>query len=95
MAARPATTPEPKTARRFLLNLTDGFAFYLARYGLESDHASVRHILETLGYLDDVAEDPYLEQSVGTGVTDSVTSYWRRRQPECAVAPSGFESQGV
>ncbi len=64
------------------LNLTDGFALYLARYGLESDHVSVRHILEALGYLDDVADDPYLERSVGKDVRDAVTSYWRRRQPE-------------
>ena len=64
------------------LNLADGFDCYLARYGLDSDHASVRHILEALGYLDDVAEDPYLEQSAGTDVRRTVTSYWKRRQPE-------------
>lgn len=64
------------------IDLTDGFALYLTRYGLASDHVSVRHILEALGYLDDVAEDPYLEQSAGEGVRDSVASYWKRRQPD-------------
>jgi hypothetical protein len=64
------------------MNLTDGFALYLARYGLAPDHVSVRHILEALGYLDDVADDPYLEQSVGKDVRGSVSSYWRRRQPD-------------
>ena len=64
------------------LNLTDGFALYLARYGLDPDHVSVRHILEALGYLDDVSEDPHLEQSAGQDVRETVISYWSRRQPE-------------
>ena len=50
---------------------------YLARYGPQAPDANIRHIVEALGYLDDVSDDPGLPAS-----RDEIARYWRRRQPE-------------
>ena len=63
------------------LCVADGIQLYLTRFGLTAEHASVRHIVASLGYLDDVEDDPYLRQSAGSDVCERVAAYWRQRQP--------------
>ena len=59
--------------------------WYCRRYGLESDDQTVFHIVRALGSLQDVANDPWLSQSLGDpDLFGRVTEYWRRRQPQIA-----------
>lgn len=50
---------------------------YLARYEPPTPDANIRHVVEALGYLDDVTDDPGLPAS-----RVEIAAYWRRRQPE-------------
>lgn len=63
------------------LSVADGIQLYLARFGLTADHASVQHIIASLGHLDDVEDDPYLQQSGGPDVRRRVAAYWQQRHP--------------
>lgn len=63
------------------LDVADGIQLYLTRFGLSADHASVGHIVASLGYLADVEDDPYLRQSAGPDVRARVAAYWQQRQP--------------
>ena len=55
----------------------EGLGLYMARYGIPSEHVTVRHIVNGLGYFGDVADDEALP--VGR---DEIVAYWQRRQPE-------------
>lgn len=55
----------------------EGLALYMARYGVAADHISIRHIVNGLGYFDDVVDDKALPLE-----RDAIVSYWRRRQPQ-------------
>ena len=57
--------------------------WYCIRYGLERTDQTVYHIVRALGSMHDVADDPWLSESLGDPrLFGSVTEYWRRRQPE-------------
>ena len=59
--------------------------WYCLRYGVDSTHQSVYHIVRALGSFDGVADDQWLSASLGEpDLLDAVTRYWRRRQPEIA-----------
>jgi Nucleotidyl transferase AbiEii toxin, Type IV TA system len=55
----------------------EGIGLYMTRYQIPSEHPSIGHIVEALGYLDDVDEDDMLPEDHAT-----IAAYWRRRQPE-------------
>jgi hypothetical protein len=55
----------------------EGLGLYMARWGVEPEHVSVRHIVEGLGFFDGVADDEALPVS-----RDEIVSYWHKRQPE-------------
>lgn len=63
--------------------IEEGIGLYMARYGVPPQDASIPHILQSLGYLDDVAEDDMIPQSRA-----EIEAYWRRRQPEALRALS-------
>lgn len=63
------------------LTAEQGFRLYIDRYRPRPPEQTVNHILLALGYLDDVADDPYLE---GIATRDEIERYWHRRQPEIA-----------
>lgn len=67
----------------------EGLSLYMARYGVAADHPSFRHIVTSLGYLDDVADDDALP--VGR---DEIVAYWRRRQPDLIRNLSRFPATG-
>lgn len=55
----------------------EGIGLYMARYLIPPEHPSIVHIVEALGYLDDVDEDEMLPEDRAT-----IAAYWQRRQPE-------------
>lgn len=57
--------------------IEEGLALYMARYDVQPEHVTLRHIVDGLGYLDDVQDDDSLP--VGR---DEIVSYWRSRQAE-------------
>jgi Nucleotidyl transferase AbiEii toxin, Type IV TA system len=64
---------EQLTGRRF----EEGVGLYQARYGVPPEDASIPHIVESLGYLDDVDEDGMLPETKA-----QITAYWHERQPQ-------------
>ncbi|MBK5223436.1 MAG: nucleotidyl transferase AbiEii/AbiGii toxin family protein [Acidimicrobiia bacterium] len=54
----------------------------VANMPVGANHPSINHIVQALGYLDDVADDPLLAQSAGPNVRSEVASYWQTRQPQ-------------
>lgn len=59
--------------------------WYCRRYRLQSTDQSVYHIIRALGSLHDVADDPWLTESLGDpGLFRRVEEYWRSRQEEIA-----------
>ena len=59
--------------------------WYCLRYGVNVTHQSVYHIVRALGSFNDVADDPWLSESLGRpGLLDTVARYWQGRQPEIA-----------
>ena len=56
-----------------------GLAYYRERYGVGPDHVTLSHIVRSLGYLDDVTDDPGLPLG-----RDDIERYWRTRQPQIA-----------
>ncbi|WP_448060428.1 nucleotidyl transferase AbiEii/AbiGii toxin family protein [Cellulomonas hominis] len=69
------------------LSADEGFGLYVLRYDPRPPEPSVLHILGALGYLDDVADDPYL---AGIAERHVVERYWQRRQPEIARSITQF-----
>jgi hypothetical protein len=61
--------------------IEEGLGLFLARYRPEHQDSALTPILLALGYLDDVADDPFLP--LGRSV---IVDYWERRQPEIVVA---------
>lgn len=59
-----------------------GLSLYQQRYGVASNHHSIDHIVRSLGYLEDVSDDPLLSDSAGPDVREQVVAYWKSRQPE-------------
>jgi Nucleotidyl transferase AbiEii toxin, Type IV TA system len=57
--------------------IEEGIGLYMARYDVAPEDASVAHIVESLGYLDDVDEDLQVPQS-----REALATYWRLRQRE-------------
>jgi len=55
----------------------EGIGLYMTRYQVQPEHPSIGHIVEALGYLDDVDEDDMLPEDKAT-----IAAYWKRRQPE-------------
>jgi hypothetical protein len=72
---------EELTGRRF----EEGIALYIDRYRVPPEHASIGHIIEALGYLDDVDEDDMLPED-----RETIAAYWKRRQPEISRGLSRF-----
>lgn len=59
--------------------------WYCRRYRLQRTDQSVYHIIRALGSLHDVADDPWLTESLGDpGLFHRVEEYWRSRQEEIA-----------
>ena len=56
--------------------------WYCRRYQLHRTDQSVFHIIRALGSLHDVADDPWLTDSLGDPrLLEKVSDYWRARQP--------------
>ena len=68
---------EQKTGR----SVEEGLALYLARYQLDHQDSAITPILLGLGYLDDVADDPFLPAE-----RDAINRYWQQRQPQILAA---------
>ncbi len=58
-------------------HVEEGIGLYMTRYQIPPEHPSIEHIVESLGYLDDVDEDDALPEDHAT-----IAVYWQRRQPE-------------
>jgi Nucleotidyl transferase AbiEii toxin, Type IV TA system len=58
-------------------DIEEGIGLYMTRYQVPPEHPSIGHIIEALGYLDDVDEDDMLPEDRAT-----IAAYWKRRQPE-------------
>jgi hypothetical protein len=63
----------------------EGIGLYMARYQIAPEHPSIEHVVEALGYLDDVDEDAMLPEDHAT-----IAAYWKRRQPEISRALARF-----
>ena len=59
----------------------EGLALLLARYQPAHADSAITPILLGLGYLDDVADDPFLPVE-----RDTIARYWQARQPEIVAA---------
>ena len=71
--------------RRGAADVPQMLEWYSRRYRLERTDQTVFHIVRALGSLHDVADDPWLSDSLDDpGLFGKVTEYWRRRQPEIA-----------
>ncbi len=55
----------------------EGLGLYQTRYGISPEDASIPHIVQSLGYLDDVDEDHMLPATKA-----QIEAYWHRRQPQ-------------
>ena len=59
--------------------------WYCLRYGVNSTHQSVYHIVRALGSFKDFADDPWFSEALGRpGLLETVARYWKRRQPAIA-----------
>ena len=59
--------------------------WYCRRYRVQGSDQSVFHLVRALGSLHDVADDPWLSESLGEpGLFEKVAEYWRSRQPQIA-----------
>jgi hypothetical protein len=63
----------------------EGIGLYMTRYQIPPEHPSIVHIVEALGYLDDVDEDDMLSEDRAT-----IAAYWMRRQPEISRSLARF-----
>jgi hypothetical protein len=55
----------------------EGLGLLLTRYEVPPGHPTINHIVNALGYLDDVDDDDLLPME-----KDVIEAYWRKRQPE-------------
>jgi hypothetical protein len=65
----------------------EGIALYLGRYRPDHPDSAIRPILLGLGYLEDVADDPFLPTARA-----SIARYWQQRQP---VFIANLEREGI
>lgn len=64
--------------------------WYCQRYRVAEDDQSVYHIVRALGSFADVADDPWLSDSLGrSDLSNEIAEYWQRRQPQIAQAMFG------
>lgn len=64
--------------------------WYSQRYRVAEDDQSVYHIVRALGSFADVADDPWLSDSLGRpDLANEIAEYWQRRQPQIAQAMFG------
>lgn len=64
--------------------------WYSRRYRVAEDDQSVYHIVRALGSFADVADDPWLSESLGRpDLPNEIAEYWQRRQPQIAQAMFG------
>ena len=68
-------------------SVEEGLALFLARYQPAHADSAITPILLGLGYLDDVADDPFLPIE-----RDTIKRYWQKRQPEIITA---IERHGI
>lgn len=59
--------------------IEEGVPLFLQRYGVARDDQRVVMLLRSLGYLDDVADDPALPVE-----RSDIETFWHRRAPEIA-----------
>jgi len=62
-------------------SVEEGLSLFLARYQPTHADSAITPILLGLGYLDDVADDPFLPVE-----RDTIARYWQKRQPEIVSA---------
>jgi hypothetical protein len=65
--------------------IEEGIGLYMTRYQGPPEHPSIGHIVEALGYLDDVDEDDMVPEDRAT-----IAAYWKRRQPEISRGLARF-----
>ncbi len=75
---------EEMTGRR----VEEGIGLYMTRYQIPPEHPSIEHIVEALGYLDDVDEDDMLPED-----RDTIARYWAHRQREISGNMSRFPNR--
>lgn len=63
----------------------EGIGLYMTRYQIPPEHPSIGHIVEALGYLDDIDEDDMLPES-----RTKIAAYWKHRQPEISRSLARF-----
>ena len=68
-------------------SVEEGLGLFLARYQPQHADSAITPILLGLGYLDDVADDPFLPVE-----RDTITRYWQKRQPDIITA---IERHGI
>jgi hypothetical protein len=62
-------------------SIEEGLTLFLSRYQPVHAESAITPILLGLGYLDDVADDPFLPTERG-----AITRYWQNRQPQIVAA---------
>lgn len=72
---------EELTGRR----VEEGIGLYMTRYHVPPEHPSIEHIVESLGYLDDIDDDDMLPERHA-----AIAAYWKRRQPEISRSLARF-----
>jgi hypothetical protein len=70
-------------------SVEEGIALFLARYQPDHPDSAIRPILLGLGYLGDVADDPFLPLDRAT-----ISRYWEKRQPEIIANLDRQATQG-
>ncbi len=65
----------------------EGIGLYMTRYHVLPEHPGIGHIVESIGYLDDVDDDHMLPERHAT-----IAAYWKRRQPEVSRSLARFPS---
>ena len=65
--------------------IEEGIGLYMTRFQVPPEHPSIGHIVEALGYLDDVDEDDMLPEDRAM-----IAAYWKRRQPEISRSLARF-----
>lgn len=71
--------------RRLGRTAEEGLALYRRRYDVPAEHETLRHIVLSLGYLDDVDDDHALPVE-----RPEIERYWRQRQPQIVRHLSRF-----
>ncbi len=59
----------------------EGVTLFMARYGVDETDPIVPHLVASLGYLDDVTDDPSLVDAFGKSIRKTIQDYWTKRQP--------------